>query len=288
MTIIPASQLSIEAYHASPRLSSSKLNDFARKGPRFFASLHVTGKATRTPPTEALVFGQSFEDLVYGKPIHELYMVKPAGMSFAEKEGKAWKKDAVATGKEIITQGDYDAMVCMRDSLRENETAMRMIGACRAQTTFTSEYEGTPGLQSRPDWESATGCIDSGYAPFALDLKSTISLAKLASGRGVAEYGYNNQAAMVVEGFERNGLGYPRCFLLAVEKTAPYRSQVIEITPDWLTVGWQWCERQLEKIAGHYESNDWPRVEREKIALPPVPAWVAMAGMDDNDDEEAA
>ncbi len=288
MAILTADQLDIESYHNSPELSASKLSDYARRGPRYFAMRHVQRTARRDPPSAALVFGQAFEDLVYGMPIHGRFSVKPSGMSFAKVDGKAWKIAAEASGKPIISQDDYDAMTAMRDSLRENATAMDMIAACRPQTTFRCDYAGTPGLQSRPDWESAGGCLESGYQPFSLDLKSTISLGKLASGRGVAEYHYHAQAALVAETMVRNGMPYPRTFLLAVEKVAPYRSQVIEITRDWLTVGWAWCGRQLDKLAGHYESGSWPRVEREMVQLPPVPAWVAMAGMDDNEDEEAA
>lgn len=278
----------IESYHASPMLSASKIQDFARKGPRFYAAMHVTRKATRPPPSEALAFGLAFEDLVYGLPIHERYNIKPAGMSFAKVDGKAWKIAAEANGNPIISSDDYDAMVVMRDSLRENEAAMRMIAACHSQTTFTCDHRGTPGLQSRPDWDSETGCVDTGFEPFTLDLKSTISLSKLASGRGVAEFSYHAQAAIAAHCIERNTHVRPRSYLLAVEKVAPYRSQVLEVTPDWITVGWDWCERQLDKLAGHYASGEWPRVEREMIALPPVPAWVASAGMDDNEDEEAA
>jgi hypothetical protein len=234
----------------------------------------VSRTSQRTPPSEALVFGQAFEDLVYGLPIHDRYAVKPEGMSFATKDGKAWKADAEASGKPIISRDDYDAMVAMRDSLRENGTAMRMIEMCCKQTTFRCDYPGTPGLQSRPDWDSTEGCLDSGYQPFTLDLKSTISLAKLTSGRGVHEHGYHAQAAIAAETIARHGLARPASFLLAVEKSAPYRSQVIEVTDEWIQLGWGWCERQLERLAGHYASGDWPRTDREVVRLPPVQAWM--------------
>lgn len=286
MAIIPASQLDVESYHRSARLSSSKLSDFARKGPRGFASLHVTRTSPPAPKTDALVFGQCFEDLVYGLPIHERYSVKPAGMSFAKVDGKAWKIAAEATGKPIITQDDYDAMVAMRDALLENETAMRMIAACQSQTTYTCEYDGTPGLQARPDWASHEGCIESGFDPFTLDLKSTIKLSQLANGRAVASYGYHSQAAVGRHCMRQNGIDRVRCFLLAVEKIGPYRSQVIEVTPDWTEIGWLWCDRQLSRLATHYRTNDWPRVESEMVALPPVPEWVANAAM--GEEEEAA
>jgi hypothetical protein len=286
MAIIPASQLDVETYHNGPEVSHSKLLDFARKGPRYYAARYVTRKTPRPAPSDAFVFGQAFEDLVYGLPIGERYAIKPEGMSFAKVDGKAWKIAAEASGKPIITHDDAEAMDAMRESIRENETAMRMIEACAAQTSFTALYAGTPGIQARPDWWSSTGLAESGFRPFTLDLKSTIGLAKLASGRGVADYGYHCQAAMAAECAIRNGVEPPACFLLACEKVAPYRCQVVEITPEWLAVGWTWCERQLEKLAAHYESRAWPRVTSEIVALPPVPAWVVAAN--DVDDEEAA
>jgi hypothetical protein len=287
MAIIESKHLGVEAYHNGPEVSHSKLLDYARRGPRYYAARYVTRKAPRPAPSDAFLFGQAFEDLVYGLPIGERYAVKPEGMIFAKVDGKAWKTAAEASGKLTITHDDAQAMDAMRESIRENDTAMRMIKACVAQTSFIAPYGGTPGIQARPDWWSSTGLAESGFRPFTLDLKSTIGLAKLASGRGVADYGYHSQAAMAAECAVRNGVESPACFLLAVEKVAPYRCQVVEITPEWLAVGWTWCERQLEKLRAHYATGDWPRVTSEIVALPPVPAWAASAS-EIEDQEDAA
>ncbi len=286
MPIIPASELDITSYHSAQYLSTHKLKDFASKGPRYYAARHVTNKYPKAPDTEALVFGRCFEDLVYGLPITDSFIMKPEGMSFATKEGKAWRAEAEATGKAIVAADDFEAMQMMRESLLENETAMAMIRACEKQTTFRCEYEGTPGLQSRPDWDSASGCLESGYAPFTLDLKSTQTLQKITSGRGIVEYLYHAQAAICQYTARKNQRDV-RCYLLAVEKVMPYRAQVVEVTPDWLAVGWQWCERQLEKLAKHYATNEWPRVTQEMVELPPVPEWATRVDSA-NDDEEGA
>jgi hypothetical protein len=287
MAIIEAKNLTVEAYHNGPEISHSKLLDYARKGPRYYAARYVTRKTAREAPSDAFVFGQAFEDLVYGLPIHERYSIKPEGMSFAKVDGKAWKIAAEASGKPIITHEDAEAMSAMRESIRENETAMRMIAACTAQTSFTADYVGTPGIQARPDWWSSAGVLESGFEPFTLDLKSTIGLAKLTSGRGVADYGYHCQAAMAAMAIALNGIRPPRAFLLAVEKVAPYRSQVVEVTPDWIDAGWAWCQRNLDRLRVHYASGEWPRVTQELVALPSVPAWVVSAG-DVDEQEDAA
>lgn len=273
---------SIGDYHAAPYISASKLRTFSTRGPRFYHAKYVSRSTPDEPDSEALVFGQVLEDLVQGRGLdREQYAVKPDGLSFATKEGKAWRAAQQAAGKSIVGSDDMQRMDSMRESLGDNETALEMIRVCKAQATLRCDYAGTPGLQARPDWLSDVGCLTSGYAPFSLDLKSTRSLAKLANGRGVLEFGYHCQAAIVRRLLEANGMRGVRFYLLACEKALPFRCQVIEMPQEWLDAGWRWCERQLSKLARHYETNNWPRVEQELIQLPPPPAWI-----DESQDEE--
>lgn len=278
--------IGIDEYHSSEYVSTSKLRDFASRGARFYHAKHVSRTSAEEPDSDALVFGRVLEDLVQGRGFDGAeYVVKPEGMTFATKEGKAWRAAQQAAGKSIVSADDMQRMSSMREALADNETALDMIRACKAQPTLTAEYAGTPGIQARPDWLSADGCLASGYAPFSLDLKSTRSLAKLANGRGVIEYGYHCQAGLVRRLLEANGVRGSRCFLMACEKAIPFRCQVIEVTPEWLDAGWRWCERQLSKLAKHYQANEWPRVSQELVQLPPPPAWIDE---DVNVEEESA
>jgi hypothetical protein len=279
--------VSLEEYHSSKYISSSKLKDFSSRGPRFFAAKHVTGKAKSDPDTDAKVFGQIFEDAVNGVPVDmSRYVLKPEGMEFRSKENKKWRDDHLAAGCFIVEPDDLERMHSMQESLRGNETALDLLRGAKAQGTLRMSYPGVPGLQSRPDWINLIGPLTSGYTQATIDLKTCISINGMSSGRDVQKWSYHVQAAIVRELVRAVTGNDVRCYLLAVEKSLPFRCQVVEVTPEWLDAGWRWCERQLGKLAGHFERNEWPRVERELVALPPPPPWIENDNV--SEDEESA
>lgn len=262
---------SIDDYHAHPAVSSSGLHDFVTRGPRFFAARYVTNRRREPNQTEAMLFGQAFEDMLQRpREWSSLYAVKPAGMKFSTKEGKAWKESCKLP---VLAEEDVEKMREMVESIEENETALALMRASEQQVTLRSDsWSPIPGLQSRPDYFSSDGCLESGFQPFTLDLKSTIILNKLTSGRGVIQHGYHRQAAIARELMPTS---LSRHFLLAVEKCTPHRCQVIEVGCDWLDAGWRWCEAALARLAKCYETGEWPRVEQEMVSLPDCPPWAA-------------
>jgi hypothetical protein len=281
--------VSLDDYHAAPYLSTSKLADYDKRGPRYFAMRHVQNKFGPTPSTEAQVFGQAFEDLVCESErlFADRYAVKPAGMKFSTKEGMAWKKAHESAGKEIITEDQRSDLYAMREALWENESAMDMIRGADTQLSIRAPYAGTPGIQSRPDWYSS-GCPRTSYNPYTLDLKTTIHFNRLREGRGVIEYRYHIQAALAHHACRVAGLGTNvESYLLVVEKCLPYRCQVLRIGDDWIAAGWEWAEAQLHKLARNYATNTWPRVESEIASLPVAPAWLKNT-LPEEAEEEAA
>lgn len=266
--------LDIDAYHAREHISHSKLRTFAAQGARAFHMFHVTRSCRPPVDTDALRFGRLFEDLIQKGSIDlSGYAAKPAGMNLGSVDGRAWKKEQMAAGREIIDSADLDAMEHMAVSVRESEIALELIRASREQVTLTCHYEGTISLQARPDWLCVDGSPLLGFRPLSLDLKTTSSLNKLASGRGVLDLGYHCQAAMVRHIMRENGMADSSHLLLACEKAAPFRVQTIEIPEEWLDAGWAWCEAQLVKLHRCYQKNEWPRVEAEITSLPRLPAW---------------
>jgi hypothetical protein len=270
-------------------LSTSKLKVFADRGPRAFAAKYITRKHAEEADSDALIVGQILEDAVQGRAFDKAaYWVKPDGFKFNSAANKAIRDEQLALGKRIVSEADLAMIELMRESVVSNETALDMIRGCDKQATIRMPYGSTPGLQSRPDWSSKFGCAASGFEPYSVDLKSTRSLGKMLSGRGVLEYRYDAQGALVREGM-RAALDaeITRHFLLCVEKAAPFRAVVVELDAAWLDVGWRWCSRQLGKLERHYATCDWPRVTAELVRLPAPPAW-ADADNSFDDDEEAA
>jgi hypothetical protein len=273
----------LEDYHRAKLLSTTKLSDFASRGPRYFYNRYVVGTAKPFESSEAQDLGQAFEDLVCLERAHfdARYAIKPEGMNFATKDGKAWREEH--SSKVILKADDVDMLHLMRESLMQNDAAASLVQASKQQATVRAEYDGTPGIQSRPDFLCLDGTLVTGYQPATADLKTTLTLGKLTSGRSVQEYRYHAQAALCAKTLEANGV-QTRNFLIACEKVAPYRCVVVEVTEDWLRAGWSWCERQLNGLATHYRTNMWPLVDREVISLPPPPPWVTQT----NDDAEDA
>lgn len=281
--------LDIEAYHSSPRLSTSKLKVFADRGPRAFASKYVTRQYADDVDSDALVVGQILEDAVQSRPFDKsAYWIKPEGFKFNTAVNKAIRDEQLAAGRRIVSEAGLAMIEVMRESVVSNETALAMIRECDKQATLRMPWGKTPGLQSRPDWSSRVGCPASGFEPYSVDLKSTRSLAKMLSGRGVLEYRYEAQGALVRESMRAAlDVEITRHFLLCVEKSAPYRAVVVELDRSWLDVGMRWCIRQLDKLEGHYVTNEWPRVTAELVRLPAPPAW-ADASDSFEDEQEAA
>lgn len=273
----------IEDYHRSKYLSTSKLGDYASRGPRHFYNRYVSGNAPAYESTEAQELGQAFEDLVCLEKaaFDARYAIKPEDMNFSTKEGKAWKAEHAS--KVILKADDVDALYLMRDSLFSNESAAALVQQSKMQATVRSEYAGTPGIQSRPDFLCTDGTLASGYRAATADLKTTINFSKLISGRGVADWRYHCQAALCAETLRLCEVPTVN-YLIVVEKIAPYRCVVVEVPRDWLDAGWAWCKRQLDSIAGHFATNTWPLVEREVISLPPAPPWVTQPATDAADD----
>jgi PDDEXK-like domain of unknown function (DUF3799) len=282
--------ISIDEYHRSKNVSSSKLRDFAAYGSCYYAARYVTGNLPDEHVTDARVYGQAFEDLLCTpKQFGLKYAVKPEGMSFAKTDGKTWKANAEAAGLTILAADDYAAMQAMIEGIYENETATQLVQAARQQVTITCDHDGIPGLQARPDFFGDQGCAITGFLPYTLDLKTTATLQKLSSGRDIAEYGYHQQAAIGRECLRRNGVDDTLHYLLASEKRAPYRALVIRLDESWLNAGWHWSAEQIALLASHYASGNWPRNDEELITLS-APMWLPGADntFTEEHDEQAA
>lgn len=270
----------METYLSDARLGSHSLALFDDLGPRMFIMRKM--QMVDEEQSEALRFGQMFEDLVQGRAIDmSRFIVKPPGMSFSSQEGKAWRDytagckiknqdefmAALASqGKELIEQEELDNMRWMHDSFLENESAMDTIRHAVKQATIVAD-DNPYGLKSRPDYMLDTRVT--------VDLKTTASLGWITSGKQVRERKYYVQAALARRMLRRATVHRDtEHYLLAVEKKMPYRCQLVPITNDWLDAGDRYIDRVRAQIATCADSGMWPRVLEEIGRLPPCPSWL--------------
>lgn len=282
-------ELSIESYHASKRVSASKLKTFAGKGARAYYAAHEQ-RAWSEADTQAYRAGRAIEDALQ-RPVdfRAKYIAKPEGMSFATREGKAWRAEQAEKGLEILESQDARASEALLETLEHCPTSQALMGAAEAQPTIVHEqvkrWAPLPGLQARPDWMCADGCAESEWLPFTLDLKTTATLDMLASWRTITRFGYHKQAGMMRLCLELEGVDVScwRHLLLGAEKSFPYRWRVFELPTALVLDGYRWCVEQLGLLAEHYATGEWPLVEGEIVTVQ-IPPWVGGAA--DNDPED--
>ena len=86
-------QIGIEDYHASERISSSKLRTFMALGPRAYYLRHVL-KSNVLKPSKPMIVGQAFEDAICGRDTFKV--IEGDGRTKLVKQQKA---EAEAEGK---------------------------------------------------------------------------------------------------------------------------------------------------------------------------------------------
>lgn len=252
----------IEQYHQNPAVSHSKLRDFADKGPRYYFLRHVLQQIP-APDSDAFRVGRAFEDYLLNRPAFDSSVtVRPEGIDGRTKEGKAWL--ASHTGL-VITDADFQGFKHMAAAVAEHSTASGMIAASKQQPTIRGELFGVP-CQARPDMVNIEG-------RYTLDLKTTITLDDLATGRGIARYGYHHQAAMADLMLEQEGLTGFTHYLLAVEKAMPNRALVLELSPAFIAKGRQWVELRLREMGDHRAADFWPLTTIDTMVVEP-PVWM--------------
>ncbi len=160
----------------------------------------------------------------------------------------AWKKailEVEQDGKTVVAQQDLDRARAMRDAVRDHETADQLLTAATAYEE-SAFWVDENGLQHKARFD--------GRGPgFVLDLKSTSAKPGARSlRRTVWDYGYHLSAAHYVEVANGLDLDVQTFALIFVEKVAPYRVTVAEISDVLLDEG---RDLRAEAIARHTDPD---------------------------------
>ena len=287
-------------YHNHDAVSSSKLSVF-RECPLLYKRTFLDRVVTRAS-TAALKEGAGFDSLLFDgdAAFAATYVCKPATYIDSKTDEtkpwngnsntcKAWLAAAEAQGKVIL---DADAMLrfsLMRDAIGKNPLAKALLSQGEAQVTFRREALKFDGLevQVRPDWFSEQPIeipelgISSGGHPYLLDLKTTANFSDWwdpidphspKQGSPVWNYGYHRQAGFA-QWVCHKDVGETAHFLLVVEKDEPFRVGIVQLSPDYLDLGWAAVEGDLTRLAACRAANKWPGSPEGVLGLKP-PLWL--------------
>lgn len=268
--IITADQLPIEQYHQghaeSPRwLSKTSLRDFEDHGASWWQQTFLAKTNPKQTPGGALQ-GNAL-DLVLTDPrsleaFHEVYAVRPEGLSLATKEGKAWKE--TNEGKIAFTHDDYQVLIQAIAAVKMHPI-WEQVGQCDKQLTCRRFSEGLGfGLQSRPDFVSQDRKV-------VFDLKKTRDLNIF--GTQAINLGYHLQAAIAGWCLAGDGHQIESAYLLAVEWEIGARCRVYRIPEEILEHGHTSMRKIALEIKQRLASNDWTDTPPLSEALE-VPGWM--------------
>ncbi|MEY4429141.1 MAG: hypothetical protein RLZZ182_1830 [Pseudomonadota bacterium] len=256
--------MSFADYLAVPAMSNSGLK-LLRKSPAHYNA----GQDPDAEQKASLRRGSLLHTLVLEpEALASRYMVKPAGMTFATKEGKAWREQ-VPTGVEIVSADELKAATRQAGALRALPEVGTLLANGQAEVSFFwIDHLTGVHCKGRADWVYRT---DAGV--ILLDLKTTEAADPASFARACARYGYHMQAAWYADGWREatgdNVLGF---VFGAVESTWPHLAAPYMLDDESTDKGRAECRQLLNLYAQCVAADRWPGYV-EEVAPITLPAW---------------
>lgn len=257
-----------ETYHSIHAMSAGGLKRM-RQSPAHFYGLQLD--PDRPPPgepTPAMKNGTLVHCVIFEPDqVAARYLVKPDGMSFASKEGKAWRE--ANAGREPVDARQMAAALAQAAALRRlpDVAALLSDGYGEASAFWIDETTGEL-CKCRPDWVSPAG-----DGVVLLDGKTCQNASPDGFGRAIWNFGYWMQAAWYADGFEKaTGQRVHGFVFSAVESDWPHAAAAYMLGDDVMDRARAENRRLLDLYAECKRTGVWPGYQStiQPIALP---AW---------------
>jgi exodeoxyribonuclease VIII len=262
------SDLSNENYHSDAAISRSGIKLFCESPYKYWANyLNPARFAKKT--TDAMEFGSAFHTMILEpKLFKEQYLVMNEKVFKKDNPeqyeiNKELEKEAEKTKKQVLSFADYCKLRDMRDALRADERASRLIeGAVFEHSYFWEDPHAGLMVKARPDILRENAIID---------LKTCASADTHTYQKTMYLDGLHIQGAMVREGVKQlTGVDIPTVINICIEKTYPYQIGIKIIGQAALEAGHMKFKQALLDIKACLKENKWESYEPEEVELP---AW---------------
>jgi hypothetical protein len=190
---------------------------------------------------------------------------KPDGMSFATKEGKAWRDDHL--GMVVLTTDDWLTVQGMIASVRAHPAAAAILRQSTLREATGIWQDSTHGLtcKMRPDLVVPSVCT-------LADLKTSRAADPSAFPREIHTHGYYRQGAHYIDGARELGLTVDHYVIIAVQNTAPFECYVYRLSELDVEAGRIQNAVAMEEYSRCRSTGDWPAGPREVIDIT-MPVW---------------
>lgn len=248
--------MTTEEYRKHPALNFSLAKHLLKSPAHFKAA-----QDEKFEETDAMRIGTLAHAMILeGKDLRDLYAIKPAGMSFASKEGKEWK---AAQTLPIIKEEDANMIPKAAQAIAQNPHAAAFLKNCQFREM---PIVGTiMGVECKALIDV---CGTDGKTWAIGDLKTCQDASPRKFGYAVADRDYDLQMVWYStllanrEGLEET----PYWNWFAIEKTAPFVN-VVYTGFDWVESGMRKLETVIDQYKKCTESGEWPMPYRGVINL---------------------
>lgn len=174
-----------------------------------------------------------------------------------DRRGNKWKDLAEVCkidGKILLTSGDYDDMLAIRDAVHADATVNSIITG-GIPIVEASGYINDPVtgelIRVRPDlYRDDIGIM--------VDVKSCASAHPDDFARSVVNYGYHAQEAFYSDAWRALGKPVEGFLFLAFEKKSPYAFSLFELPPSIVEEGRALMRQALDTYHECRVKNEWP------------------------------
>jgi len=236
-------------------LTSHQLADFRRS-----PILYKRKKDGLIPrkPTAAMKLGTALHSLLLeGEDVFKA-QYNPADGPINPKTEKPYGTDTIKhddwlktqdQSKEIISKADYSFVSTMTDTVRDHKLASDLLSTGVVERVIRTEIEGV-ACQSRFDW------YNTDYKAI-VDVKTCVNLDRFE--RQVRSFGYVYQLAFYCQDAYLALLtGYPRAYIIGIEKEEPFRCGVWQIETPALDMAMEENLEAIERLKDCQRTDTWP------------------------------
>lgn len=238
--------ISNATYHSMPGISKSGLWEMYTKTPAHF-------RYGERKETNAFDVGEAIHLAVLQPDVFEGRVIRGP----KDRRGNNWKEfqaEAANSGRLLLTEGDFDKALEVRDAVHADAWINAMIVSKHSQVERSGIWidpETGVTCRVRPDlYRPDLGLI--------FDLKSTRCAEADKFAKDAANYGYHAQEAWYSDGYRALGQKVDGFIFIALEKDKPYCRAVYEMPPSIVEDGRVALRKTLNLYAQCAAVDRWP------------------------------
>ena len=245
-------------YFSDPGYSQSDMKQALESPELLYWMKHQGGRAERKPSPQMIEGTLAHACILEPDKFNASYKVCGPRNT---KAGKEEAKEAIESGRQPITQAQYEKALGMNIAVNDNLLCNSFFVDGLAEQSFFSEDDRTAlWMKARLDWITENDTI--------VDLKTVAAggASPANFAKQVANFSYHLQAAHYLE-----MSGMQRFIFVVVEREPPFQIGVYQLDDDAMAEGRYLRRKALDLIANCRVLNDWPGhtpLEPQTLSLP--------------------